>query len=389
MDEHGRSRARSADWFAPDQRQAVLDFWRIYESNYVFVFGKSTAALHQKADFARTFGAEPEVTKRRAVWRASIQAGVDGDWTEYEAYLRKQAQTYATHGVSFSEWFSISEALGDTLMTLIVRYLASTPDRMLGALRAMHCFLHRSMDIIGREFLEVKEAALFASEKQLRALAGRLESAREDERKRISREIHDQLGQQLTSLKLDIGWLSRRRPRTPDTEDVGERLGAISSLLDATVTTVRRLATELRPGVLDDLGLDDALDWQGRDFAQRSGIAVTLETSEAAAPVGDDQATTLFRCFQEILTNVVRHANARNVTARLVREDGFISLAVTDDGRGITPEEATKMSSLGLVGMRERAMLLGGTFQIAGKPAEGTTVTIRLPNRAHPVVGPA
>jgi signal transduction histidine kinase len=377
--ENGRDSAR---WFEGENRPAILDFWSIYNAHFDAVFQKCSAPLFALEQFRGSFGAEPEASKRRALWREYIGAGINGDWSLYEAFLRRQAAAYAAHGVSFGEWLALSQALGDALGPLIIGELSESPERMGDALHAMCSFLHTSIAVIGHEFLTAKEAALRASERQLRALAARVETAREDERKRISREIHDQLGQQLTSVKLDIAWLARRCPTAPETADVRERLAAISSLVDTTVTTVRRLATELRPGVLDDLGLEDALAWQASEFTRHSGIPVAVEAPDHGARIGDEHATTLFRCFQEILTNVARHANATSVAARLTREDDVIVLEVSDDGRGITPEEVAKMTSLGLVGMRERAILLDGTFRIEGAPGHGTTVTIRLPSRA-------
>lgn len=382
--ERGENGGDRASWFEGEDRQAVLDFWRIYDAHFDAVFQSSSATLFAREEFRSAFGAEPEASKRRGLWRECVAAGAHGDWSAYEGFLRRQAAAYALHGVSLCEWFAVSQGIGDTLGPLIIEELSSSPRRMSDALRVMRSFLHNSMRILGEESLAVKEAALRASERQLRALAARVETAREEERKRISREIHDQLGQQLTSVRFDIGWLARRFPATPQSADVHERLAAMSSLVDLTMTTVRRIATELRPGVLDDLGLEDALEWQARDFTRYSGIPVTVEAPEDGARIADEHATALFRCFQEILTNVARHAKATSVVARLTHEDDEIALEVTDDGRGITPEQVTKMSSLGLVGMRERALLLGGTFRIEGAPGHGTTVTIRLPNRTSP-----
>lgn len=226
---------------------------------------------------------------------------------------------------------------------------------------------------------EAAARALVASERQLRAFAARLQQALEAERTRIAREIHDQLGQQLTSLKMDIDWLLRRGLKAGERGEHVERMREMSSLVDATVQTVRRLATELRPGVLDDLGLKDALEWQGREFQSRSGIDVRVVTRGDVLHIDDAPATALFRCFQEILTNAARHSNARHLVALLERRGDTLALEVTDDGRGILPEEVARASSLGLLGMRERAALLGGSLRIEGASGRGTRVTIEVP----------
>ena len=218
---------------------------------------------------------------------------------------------------------------------------------------------------------------LHRTQKQLRALAGRVESAREEERTRIARELHDELGQQLTAIRMDLGWLARRRARMP--EEVVERLDAVSGLVEATFQLVRRLGTELRPGILDDLGLAAAIEWQAREFEGRSGIRVDVDSTEEMSALDNRQATAVFRIFQEILTNVGRHSAARRVSARLWRDGGNVRLRVLDDGRGIRPEEASNPDSLGLLGMRERASLLGGSLSIGAGPAGGTLVSLALP----------
>jgi signal transduction histidine kinase len=234
--------------------------------------------------------------------------------------------------------------------------------------------------------LEAEEAAraLSASERQLRALAARVQSASEEERTRIARKIHDELGQQLTALNMDVAWLLRRLGNAGEREPLMERLQAMSTLTDSTIHTVRRIATELRPGVLDDLGLKDAIEWQAHEFQARSGIELRVLAPEDALDVGAEIATALFRSFQEVLTNAARHSHAKKIEVRLQWSDGAVVLEVKDDGRGITPDEATRPASLGLLGMRERAALLGGTFSIKGIPGGGTTVTIRVPAGVPP-----
>lgn len=212
---------------------------------------------------------------------------------------------------------------------------------------------------------------------QLRALAGRLETVREDERTRVAREIHDVMGQALTAIKIDLLSLLHAAPadQTPD----AQRGRAIVRLLDDTIQSVRRIATELRPGILDSLGLVPALEWAAEEFQARTGTRVRVSVPEGDIAVEPDRATALFRIFQETLTNVARHASATRVDVRLTRENGNLILEVRDDGCGVSEDEVWAGSSLGLIGMRERALLLGGELTIRGTPGAGTTVRVRIP----------
>lgn len=236
-----------------------------------------------------------------------------------------------------------------------------------------------SLDITERKRAEtrVKE-----SRDQLRALAMRLETVREDERTRIAREIHDELGQALTSLKLDVSWIVRRLS-APDTvldkAQMMTRLQDMLRQLDGTIESVRRIATSLRPGVLDELGLTAALDWQARDFEKRTGTRCDLTMPPVPIPIGPDQATAVFRLFQELLTNVARHAHATTVRVVLMVMTDTLILKVSDNGRGITDAEMANRQSFGLLGMRERVAQWGGELSMWGEPEKGTVVTVRMP----------
>jgi signal transduction histidine kinase len=218
---------------------------------------------------------------------------------------------------------------------------------------------------------------LEASFGQLRALAARLQSIREEERKRVSREIHDQLGQALTAIKIDVSSLIRGFPD----KEIKElnRVPSILNSVDGAIQTVRRIATELRPGMLDDLGLVATIEWAGEEFGVRTGIKCILELPTDDLVVDQDTATAIFRIFQETLTNIARHANANEVRVRLAAEDGNVTLEVRDNGKGIPKEEPRKGESLGILGMRERATLLGGDLTITSGPGQGTTVIVRIP----------
>jgi PAS domain S-box-containing protein len=222
------------------------------------------------------------------------------------------------------------------------------------------------------------EEELRSSRAQLRHLAAHLHSVREEQGARIAREIHDELGQTLTALSIDISTLLRAL--AGESEAVVDKLGSMAALVTDTIRSVRRIATELRPGVLDDLGLSAAIEWQTQDFEARTGIRCALTASRDGIEIGRDRATAVFRIFQEALTNVARHARATRVDIRLARSAGRLVLVVRDDGTGITQREISAATSLGLLGMRERAILLGGEVMIhGGRGGKGTTVTLRMP----------
>ncbi len=213
---------------------------------------------------------------------------------------------------------------------------------------------------------------------ELRTLSRRLEVVREEERTRIARELHDELGMRMTCLKLDLSRLQSvikdaSRPK------VAEMFRSMIEQVDATIAAVQGLVAELRPGVLDDLGLVAAIEWQCRDFERRSGIRCLLDSKQEDIPLDSARATAAFRICQEALTNVVRHAGAQEIRVHLDKLDGELLLEIHDDGQGILPEQDVDAMSLGLLGMRERASAVGGAFQIVGLPGQGTTVTLRVP----------
>ena len=229
-------------------------------------------------------------------------------------------------------------------------------------------------DITAR--LEAEEK-LQESHEAYKQLASHLEVVREAERTHIAREIHDELGQQLTGLKMDISWLSKKI----DVQDaeVQEKIKETISLIDGTVKTVRRIATELRPSILDDLGLVPAMEWQSEEFERRSGIPTVFTSNKSSVNLSPDMSTAIFRIYQESLTNVMRHAGAGKVEASLEVDDTNVKLTINDDGKGFLVEEIANKKTLGLMGMRERATLLGGSYQINSRPGGGTSVNIVVP----------
>jgi PAS domain S-box-containing protein len=221
-----------------------------------------------------------------------------------------------------------------------------------------------------------ESARLARSTEQLRELSARLQSVREEERTRISRAIHDELGQTLTGLKMDVAWLQEHLD--PQQPALLAKTQAMSALIDTTVQMVRRISTELRPGILD-LGLVATIEWQLQEFQTRTGIESHLVSAPEETILDDDSSTTAFRILQEILTNVVRHAAATQVEVTLEETAAFLTLQVQDNGRGITESEIDSPKSIGLLGMQERARLHGGEVYLHGSPGRGTTVVVRLP----------
>ncbi|HSB69980.1 MAG TPA: PAS domain S-box protein [Candidatus Methylomirabilis sp.] len=224
------------------------------------------------------------------------------------------------------------------------------------------------------------EEQLRRSREQLRALAGHLESVREEERARIAREAHDELGQALTALKFDLAWLIHRLPKHQPAAQ--EKAQGMLALIDTTINTVRRISEDLRPSILDTLGLVAALEWQAQEFQTRTGIACSLLSGLPDVTLDRTPSTALFRICQESLTNVARHAQATRVIIRLSAEADYLALAVEDNGRGIPEQDFANATSLGLLGMRERALLLGGELTIVGRPGAGTTVMVKVPLRS-------
>lgn len=215
------------------------------------------------------------------------------------------------------------------------------------------------------------------SHAQLRALSVYLQHVREEESMRISRAVHDELGQALTGLKIDLSWLSARLPKRLD--PLIDKTREMSSRIDETIKTVRRISTELRPGILDHLGLAAAIEWQANEFQTRTSIPCKVTHRVDHVIMEEDLNTVFFRIFQETLTNIIRHANASKVDVNLAEDHGSLVLIVKDNGRGITREQLSKISSLGLLGMRERAGLLGGEVTITGKRNKGTKVVASIP----------
>jgi signal transduction histidine kinase len=227
------------------------------------------------------------------------------------------------------------------------------------------------------------ESELKESYQKVRDLAAHLQSAREDERINIAREIHDELGQELSALKMDISFLNKKIHKTreqPDWNIIEDNLKSMTNIADQTIKTVRKISSQLRPDVLDKLGLKDAIEWLADDFSRRTGIECSVNINEVDCDINKNIQTVIYRITQESLTNIMRHANASKVSISVKETAGLIYLDVKDNGKGITTEEIQNGRSLGLVGMKERAYFVGGSFDVSGEPGKGTKISVAIPS---------
>jgi len=322
-----------------------------------------------------------------ALWRLSDDVKPGTDIRQLAASVRDQLQDPDRFVGRVTELYGQAELESFDVLRFkdgrtLERY--SRPQRVGSDICGRVCSFR---DVTQRELMlrrvEANEAELRSSADQLRALAARLDASREEERRLMAREIHDQIGQALTALKLDLAWIRTRLPDQPPGE-LAQRAQAMDQLIDGTLDTARRLSSTLRPALLDDLGLAATLKWQAREFEGRTGVRCAVDlTEDTDGAIAPDAALVMFRIVQEALTNVVRHAGARQVTIRTAVEratgGSVLVLSVSDDGRGITAEERARPTSLGLLGMQERALMLGGSVVVSGASGVGTVVTARVP----------
>lgn len=235
------------------------------------------------------------------------------------------------------------------------------------------------VSVVARDISARKQAdeLLQKSYEDIRQLASNLQTIREDERTTIAREIHDELGQQLTGLKLDLLWLMRKINSSDD--EIDSKMKESIDLINATIGSVRKICTDLRPSILDDLGLLPALEWHGEEFEKRSGTKVVFENTVGDFTVSPQVATGIFRIYQELLTNIARHANASLVRASISKDENRLYFSVEDNGNGVDTETIKNKKNLGLLGIKERCLLFDGTYEFVSKPGEGFVTTISVP----------
>ena len=338
--------AEKAREFAEDVVQTVREPLVVLDSDLNVISANKS--------FYRRFKLTPQLAQRRSLFELNERL-----WDIPE--LRRLLEKVLPQNHSFDN-FTIendSPDLGHTILLLSARRI------------------HRGdigTDLILLSFEDVTDRE---KREELRALAARLDAVREEERTQLAREIHDELSGTLTALKMDLSLLPDRT--TKNHNSFLEKLSSMSGLIDQTLARVHTIVTELRPVVLDKLGLVAAIEWQTGEFHERSGIVCETHLPTEEIPLDPDRATALFRIFQEALTNVGRHANASKVVVELRTEAGSVILAVRDNGKGIDEGGIHAPNSLGLVGIRERALSFGGTAEVAAMPERGTRVTVRVP----------
>ena len=221
------------------------------------------------------------------------------------------------------------------------------------------------------------ENELENSRDQLRDLSIHLQSVREEERAFLAREIHDELGQALTALKMDLIWIDKRLPK--ESHEIIDKTKSMVSLLDSTIQIVKKICSDLRPGLLDDLGLKAAIEWYTEEFIERTGIICKLNIDFDEIEIGDDLEISIFRIFQETLTNITRHSVATKVKADFHLQNDILKMRIEDNGIGISEEQINDPKSLGLIGLRERVYPCGGELKIHGLKNKGTVVFAKIP----------
>lgn len=312
--------------------------------------------------FIDTFGYAKEDIPTRNEWLAKAYPDVN---------LRNQV-------IANREW-STKQTLSKTRTTYITQYEVTCKN---GSIKIIEFFVslgNRNIYIVANDITgKVKaEQELKQSHLHLRELSSYLENIREEERKHISREIHDELGQQLTLIKLDLLQMGKKIP--PEETEMIEKMKQVDQLLVDTMRSVRKIATQLRPSILDNLGLVSALEWQSRDFEKNFGIRCIFESLPAEPHFTPKQSSAIFRIYQEALTNIARHANATRVDAVLTQESNRFVLEIRDNGKGFRKEDMTGRKTLGLQGMQERALMIDGAFQMESTPGQGTYIQISIP----------
>jgi signal transduction histidine kinase len=257
-------------------------------------------------------------------------------------------------------------------------------DKLRDAEAVIHALRTQQVDaIVGERHhimlvrLRQTEENLKTSRDQLRVLAASLLSARDDERALIARELHDEFGQALTSLQLGLAWISRTL--TPVQPSVQQRIRSMSATTTSMIQSVKSIAGDLRPGVVDELGLVKSLKSQAREFKARTGMPCGFKTNTLAVAFDRSAAVAVFRIVQAGLTNVARHAHASRAFIALMKGHGDLIVTVKDNGKGITRNKVDSQSSIGIAGMRERAIALGGTFALEGSTSRGTVLIVTIP----------
>lgn len=338
-------------------------------------------------DLNRKFYVNPE---RRAEFRRLIEKDGSVAGFESEIYRRDDATIWITeNALAVRDKAGWLVGFQGTTIDITSRkkaevYLREAQAELEKKVVERTSQLAETNEVLRGEIIERQrvEDALRAGERQLRDLTAYLQSVREEERKYLARELHDELGQQLTALKMDLSWLAEKSAAQNDSAQrtIAEKSKTMIAAVDEAMNATRRIVGELRPAALDELGLEAAVEWLAQDFQKRTNIVCSLETDFNERELNQNLTTTMFRIVQECLTNIIRHASATRANIRLKKANGDLLLEVEDDGRGINESDASAAHSFGILGMRERALLLGGTIEIERRSAaQGTRVVVRIP----------
>jgi PAS domain S-box-containing protein len=359
------------------ERKQAEEALREAEQKYRDIFEKAGEGIFQSTPDGRYIAANPALARMYRFAspeelihsRLDISRQIYVDPTRREEFKRQLEEHGAVRGFEHEVFRKDGSRLWISVNAHAVRDEQG----------AIQYYEGTAQDVTERKAAEEK---LKANSEQLRALSARLQSAREEEGTRIAREIHDELGSALTSLKWDLEEIDKQlsTPLEPlALVALREKFQTPMKLADLAITAIRRIASELRPSVLDDLGLVAAIEWQGQQFQSRTGIVCVCDCSLEKVELNEEQSTAVFRILQEALTNVLRHSHATKVDIKINKEKGYFVLSVSDNGKGITESVKSEQQSLGILGMRERAHLIGGKIGIKGVEGEGTVVTVRVP----------
>ncbi|MBU2528151.1 sensor histidine kinase [bacterium] len=292
-----------------------------------------------------------------------------------------EGKVFKTANFKKTKYMQCSDIIVDrnVIGTLEVYYLEKKPQSEEGPfLKAERNLINALSERLGG-IIERKKVGdeLKKSHKKLRELFEHLETVREDERKNIAHDIHDELGQSLTALKVDIGWLNKNLHKDKDL--LLEQTSSMLKFIDTTVQNMQRIVLNLRPVLLDDFGISAAVLWYTEDFEKRSGIKCKISLKPNEIIIDKNRSILIFRIYQELLTNVIRHAKATSVKIQMIKKTNRLILDIEDNGRGITEQKIFSHRSFGLLGVKERIHFWGGKLQITGTPDKGTKINIELP----------
>lgn len=380
--------------------------WRIFEAHCWYNSTESRARILFCAhDVTNRVMAQKElIEKEEQLARAQRTANI-GNWelNLNTSEITASSQYYRLFGIAPQESISLQAIMQyvhpddremvktvvreaqESMGTINFRHRILRTD---GALR--HVNVQGKTEYYGDEFIMYgviqditeqveREEMLMASRQRLSDLTAQLHRIQEEERARLAREVHDVLGQATTALRLDIHWIKENGPK--DDEQFQQRAGRTLSQIEETIAMVRRISHELRPGILDHLGIGAALEWMSGQYEERTDLTFTVrnDIEDDLEDIEPDLATALFRVFQEAVTNVIRHANANTVNVRLFKDKHDLVLEIEDDGKGICESDLKESSSLGVLNMKERVMPWQGTFTINGNPGTGTLIKVSVP----------